>query len=159
VPTGHLTALPPITPEELEAIARSAFVYNRAHRRLGSYLVDCDRAGVTVGLDWLDERFGPGDAGLWPHGAMASLLDHSCALSVVMGRGATDSVAGTVDLRIDYLWAGEPRTSLNAHGEWVSLDSPGTMACARSTLFHPGRRDRPLAVATSVVALATGVRG
>jgi acyl-coenzyme A thioesterase PaaI-like protein len=145
-----------MTPDQLAAIAKSAFVYNRAHQRLGSYLVACDRSGVTVGLDWLDDRFGPQSGGHWPHGACAALLDHSCALSVVMGLGSTDRVAGTVDLRIDYICEGDERTTLHARAEWVSLHSPGAMACARSTVFHPGRADRPLAIATSVVALALG---
>ena len=157
--TGPIEPLPEISPEDLAAIAQSAFVHNRAHSRLGSYLVAADRRGVTVGLDWLDDRFGAAGGSRWPHGAFAALLDHSCALSVVLGLGSADSVAGTVDLRIDYLWHGDERGDLHARGEWVSLSSPGAMACARSTLYHPDRRDRPLAVATSAVALAAGTRG
>jgi acyl-coenzyme A thioesterase PaaI-like protein len=140
---------------DLAEFARWAFAWNPAHRRLGTYLIDWDPSGVTVGLDWDDDRFGDAGSGLWPNGALTSLLDFSCAFSVVMGVGGPARVAGTVDLRVDYLWAGNERQDLRARAQWLTIDAD--LACTRSSIFHPGSADKPLAVATSVLALARAV--
>jgi acyl-coenzyme A thioesterase PaaI-like protein len=123
---------------------------NVAHRELGTQLVALERHGVTLGVAWradLVER----DGGGLSNGVLATMLDHTCSLAVLMTINDERLGGATMGLRVDYLALAEPGRSVHVRAECVHRAS--RVAFVLGSAFHPEQPDAIIARATCTVAV------
>lgn len=112
---------------------------------------------VTLALDWREDLVGNPTSGVLHGGVITSLVDSTSALAVFTRLAAAEAMA-TLDLRIDYLRAAEPRQPVFCEAECYHLTRQ--IAFTRA-ICHQGNREDPLAhgVATFMRASSRAVFG
>ncbi len=97
-----------------------------------------------------DTRFvGDLETGIIHGGVVTTLLDNTCGVAVKTGMEIATSTA-TLDLRIDYMRAGEPGRDI--FGEAVCYKRTRTIAFVRATAYHD-TPDDPIATAQATFIL------
>jgi uncharacterized protein (TIGR00369 family) len=89
-------------------------------RRLGMQVVRVGPREATVRLPYRDELVGDPVRGVVFGGVITTLLDHASGLAVFCSLSELKAIA-TLDLRIDYLRAAEPRCDLVGRAECYKL--------------------------------------
>ena len=123
---------------------------NVAHRELGTEVVALERHGVTLGVAWradLVEREGGGLA----NGVLATMLDHTCSLAVLMTINDERLGGATMGLRVDHLVPAEPGRGVHVRAECMHRGS--RVAYVQGVAFHPEQPDTIIARATCTVAV------
>jgi len=107
--------------EALFGTGRSEMSAHVPHcRRLGMAVVRTGPREAVVRLPWREEIVGDPRRGVVFGGVITTLLDHAGGLAVSCSLAELTSIA-TLDLRIDYLRAAEPRCDLLARAECYRL--------------------------------------
>ena len=156
--------------DKVASIARldDAFAKFVPHNRaLGMVFVDFQQGEATMMIPWREELVGNPATGVLHGGAVTSLLDATCGISIFMRTWKPIPVA-TLDLRIDYLRPATPRRDLYAratcyratrHVAFVRAvayhDDPSTPVASAAGAFMLGTKGRA-AVEASGVAPAAG---
>lgn len=89
-------------------------------RRLGMEVVRTGPCEAVVRLPWREELVGDPRRGVVFGGVITTLLDHAGGLAVSCSLAELTAIA-TLDLRIDYLRAAEPRCDLVGRAECYRL--------------------------------------
>lgn len=135
---------------DLSYVLAVATQTNVAHRELGTEVVALERHGVTLGVAWradLVEREGGGLA----NGVLATMLDHTCSLAVLMTIDDERLGGATMGLRVDHLAPAEPRRGVHVRAE--CLHRASRVAYVQGVAFHPEQPDAIIARATCTVAV------
>ncbi len=107
--------------EALFGTGRSEMSAHVPHcRRLGMAVVRTGPREAVVRLPWREEIVGDPRRGVVFGGVITTLLDHAGGLAVSCSLAELTSIA-TLDLRIDYLRAAEPRCDLLGRAECYRL--------------------------------------
>jgi uncharacterized protein (TIGR00369 family) len=122
-------------------------------------LVSVDPSGAAMAVPWREELVGDPETGVMAGGVITTLLDHVCGLSVscaVIAGGGTFMEFGmaTLDLRIDYMRAAQPRREVIALARCYKLTR--SIAFVRASAFEDSEAD-PVATAQAAFAF-TGPR-
>ncbi len=106
---------------ELFGSARREMTEHTPHcRRLGLEVVEIGPRRATVRLPYRDELVGDPARGVVFGGVITTLLDHAGGLAVFCSLSELKAIA-TLDLRIDYLRAAEPRCDLLGEAQCYKL--------------------------------------
>lgn len=116
--------------------------------------LDGDR--VRIRAPWREDLVGDPDTGVLSGGLVSTLLDHVGGLAVWIAMARFQPIA-TLDLRVDYMRAAEPRRDLIAEARCYRLTR--SIAFVRAWAFEDGP-DNPVAAAqaTYMLGSAGGVR-
>jgi uncharacterized protein (TIGR00369 family) len=109
--------------------------------------LDGDR--VRIRAPWREDLVGDPDTGVLSGGLVTTLLDHVGGLAVWIALGRFEPIA-TLDLRVDYMRAAEPRRDLIAEARCYRLTR--SIAFVRAWAFEDGPED-PVAAAQSAYML------
>jgi uncharacterized protein (TIGR00369 family) len=110
---------------------------------LGLSVVDLGPSEATMRLPYSEKLVGNPETGVLHGGAVTTLIDATCGISVFMKMGRLARIA-TLDLRIDYLHPASPGKELLAHAECYKLTR--AVAFVRA-LAHHGDKSNPVASA------------
>lgn len=113
------------------------------NHELGLSVVDLGPAEATMRLPYSEKLVGNPETGVLHGGAVTTLIDATCGISVFMKMGRMARIA-TLDLRIDYLHPATPGKELLAHAECYKLTR--AVAFVRA-LAHHGDKSNPVASA------------
>jgi uncharacterized protein (TIGR00369 family) len=122
-------------------------------------LVSVGAEGAAMAVPWRPELVGDAETGVMAGGVITTLLDHVCGLSVSCaviagGGGIMEYGMATLDLRIDYMRAAEPRREVIAMARCYKLTR--SIAFVRASAYED---DESNPVATAQAAFAfTGPR-
>jgi uncharacterized protein (TIGR00369 family) len=106
--------------------------------RLGVSVVGVEPSRATVMLPWSEEIVGDPVRGVVFGGVITTLLDQASGLAVQCSLAEFKTIA-TLDLRIDYLRAAEPKADLVAMAECYKLTS--NVAFVRGSAWDRDRDD------------------
>jgi uncharacterized protein (TIGR00369 family) len=106
-------------------------------------VVDLGVAEATMRLPYAEKLVGNPETGVLHGGAVTTLIDATCGISVFMKMARMARIA-TLDLRIDYLHPATPGKELLAHAECYKLTR--AVAFVRA-LAHHGDPENPVASA------------
>lgn len=109
--------------------------------------LDGDR--VRIRAPWREDLVGDPDTGVLSGGLVTTLLDHVGGLAVWIALGRFEPIA-TLDLRVDYMRAAEPRRDLIAEARCYRLTR--SIAFVRAWAFEDSPED-PVAAAQSAYML------
>jgi len=123
-----------------EAFANKAVPHNAA---LGLRAIDFDEGVAVMRLPYDDKLIGNPATRVLHGGAITSLLDATCGMSVFMKLGKPTRIA-TIDLRIDYLRPATPDRDVVARAECYKVTRH--VAFVRATA-HDGDETDPVASA------------
>jgi len=118
---------------------------------LGLQFVTAGPAKVALRLPWREELVVDPDTGVIAGGAVTTLLDHVCGLSVGMAQGGASS--STLDLRIDYMRAAAPRGDVIGEAHCYRITH--NIAFVRGQAYDADPSD-PIATAQGVFVLVAG---
>ncbi len=105
---------------------------------------------VEIALPWREELVGVAGTGILASGPIISLMDNATSMAVWTRRGQFQPQV-TVDLRVDYMRAAVPGTTLIGRGECYKLTR--SIAFVRG-IAHEGDLDDPVAhVAGTFIAM------
>ncbi|MCY1083705.1 PaaI family thioesterase [Archangium lansingense] len=110
---------------------------------LGLSVVDLGAAEATMRLPYSENLVGNPETGVLHGGAVTTLIDATCGISVFMKMARMARIA-TLDLRIDYLHPATPGKDLLARAECYKLTR--AVAFVRA-LAHHGDPNNPVASA------------
>lgn len=122
-------------------------------RALGLALVAASRAPATatMRLPWDASLVGDPETGVLHGGVITTLVDATCGVAVFLGLRAPQPFA-TLDLRLDFFRAAEPRRDVFARAE--CLHATHNVAFVRAVAFHD-TASAPFASAAATFMLAT----
>jgi len=132
------------------------FVEGVPHNRaLGMEVIDLERAVAVFELPYDPKLVGNPDTGVLHGGAITALLDACSGASVFAALTEWVPIA-TLDLRIDYLRAGEPGRNVicRAHCYKVTRN----VAFTRAVAYHDDEQD-PIATSAGTFMLGTKTGG
>ena len=109
------------------------------------------RAGRDCSLAYQDKLVGNPLTGVVHGGVVTALLDHASGFAVFSALEAPTSIA-TLDLRIDYMRAAEPESTIMAMP--FASRSPTSVAFVRGTAYHDSVDD-PIATMVGTFMLAS----
>lgn len=109
--------------------------------------LDGDR--VRLRVPWREDLVGDPDTGVLAGGLVTTLLDHVGGLAVWVALERYETIA-TLDLRVDYMRAAQPRRDLIAEARCYRLTR--SIAFVRAWAFEDGPED-PVAAAQSAYML------
>ena len=107
---------------------------------------------VRIRVPWREDLVGDPDTGVLAGGLVTALLDHVGGLAVWIALGRFEPIA-TLDLRVDYMRAAEPRRDLIAEARCYRLTH--SIAFVRAWAFEDGPED-PVAAAQAAYMLSAG---
>jgi uncharacterized protein (TIGR00369 family) len=113
------------------------------NHELGLRVVDLGTADATMVLPYSDKLVGNPETGVLHGGAVTTLIDATCGISVFVKMARMVRIA-TLDLRIDYLHPATPGKDLLARAECYKLTR--SVAFVRA-LAHHGDANDPVASA------------
>ena len=113
------------------------------NHELGLSVVDLGVSEATMQLPYAEKLVGNPETGVLHGGAVTTLIDATCGISVFMKMARMARIA-TLDLRIDYLHPATPGKELLAHAECYKLTR--AVAFVRA-LAHHGDPENPVASA------------
>ena len=105
---------------------------------------------VRIRVPWREDLVGDPDTGVLSGGLVSALLDHVGGLAVWIALDRFEPIA-TLDLRVDYMRAAEPRRDLIAEARCYRLTH--SIAFVRAWAFEEGPDD-PVAAAQSAYILS-----
>lgn len=111
--------------------------------------LDGDR--IRLKVPWREDLVGDPDTGVLAGGLVTALLDHVGGLAVWVALDRFESIA-TLDLRVDYMRAAEPRRDLIAEARCYRLTR--SIAFVRAWAFED-EPSNPVAAAQSAYMLAS----
>ena len=106
---------------------------------------------VRIRVPWREDLVGDPDTGVLAGGLVTALLDHVGGLAVWIALDRFEPVA-TLDLRVDYMRAAEPRRALIAEARCYRLTH--SIAFVRAWAFEDGPDD-PVAAAQAAYMLSS----
>ena len=106
---------------------------------------------VLIRAPWREDLVGDPDTGVLAGGLVTALLDHVGGLAVWIALDRFEPIA-TLDLRVDYMRAAEPRRDLIAEARCYRLTR--SIAFVRAWAFEAGPED-PVAAAQAAYMLST----
>ena len=106
---------------------------------------------VRIRAPWREDLVGDPDTGVLAGGLVTALLDHVGGLAVWIALDRFEPIA-TLDLRVDYMRAAEPRRDLIAEARCYRLTR--SIAFVRAWAFEAGPED-PVAAAQAAYMLST----
>lgn len=107
---------------------------------------------VRIRVPWREDLVGDPDTGVLAGGLVTALLDHVGGLAVWIALDRFEPIA-TLDLRVDYMRAAEPRRDLIAEARCYRLTH--SIAFVRAWAFEDGPED-PVAAAQAAYMLSAG---
>jgi uncharacterized protein (TIGR00369 family) len=132
--------------------AASVFVDHIPHNRaLGIEVVGMDRATALFKLRYDAKLVGNPDTGTLHGGAITALLDACSGASVFAALPEWAPIA-TLDLRIDYLRAGDPGRDVQCRAQCYKVTR--NVAFTRAVAFHDDEAD-PIATSAGTFMLGT----
>jgi uncharacterized protein (TIGR00369 family) len=129
-----------------------AIPHNKA---LGMRMLDFKRAEASFALPYDAKLVGNPDTGVLHGGAITALLD-ACSGAAVFAALTEWSAIATLDLRIDYLRAGEPGKDITARAHCYRLTR--NVAFTRAVAYHDDEND-PIATSMGTFMLGTKTAG
>jgi uncharacterized protein (TIGR00369 family) len=133
----------------------ASFVVDIPHiRALNMAVQRIDADGVTMVMPYSRHLVGDPESGRLHGGAVTTLVDSVCGLSVLAAMPEPGPVA-TLDLRIDYLRPARPGLPLRAHASCFRLTRQ--IAFVRATAYHE-EMSNPIAAAQAsfIIKAQTG---
>lgn len=121
---------------------------------LGFAFAGVEGRKVRLRVPWRADLVGDADSGVFAGGVVTTLLDHVGGLAVWTALDAFRPLA-TLDLRVDYMRAAEPRRDLLAEAECFRLTP--SIAFVRAWAFEDGPDD-PVAAAQAAYILDSNGR-
>lgn len=109
---------------------------------LGIDVVSADVGKIKLILPYSDHIIGNVDTGTVSGGTLTSLMDTACGFAGVAAL-SKPSLMPTLDLRIDYMSAGEP--GLDIVGEAEAYRVTNNVVFCRGIAYHEGQQDNPIA--------------
>lgn len=147
--------MPPPDKEKPLAVSRG-FVDGIPHNRaLGMKVIEFKRAEAVFELPYDEKLIGNPDTGVLHGGAITALLD-ACSGAAVFAALPTWNPIATLDLRIDYLRAGEPGQAIRARATCYRLTR--NVAFTRAVAYHTDEAD-PIATSMGTFMLGTKAAG
>ena len=129
-----------------------AFVDAIPHNKaLGMRVVDLQKAEATFELPYDEKLVGNPDTGVLHGGAITALIDACSGASVFAALTEWGPIA-TLDLRIDYIRAGDPGKAIRAHATCYKLTR--NVAFTRAIAYHDSEAD-PIATSMGTFMLGT----
>ena len=125
------------------------------NRALGIEVVDMERSMAVFKLHYDAKLVGNPDVGTLHGGAITALLDAASGASVFAALTEWVPIA-TLDLRIDYLRAGEPGRDVQARAHCYKLTH--NVAFTRAVAYHDDEQD-PIATSSGTFMLGTKAAG
>ncbi|MBU2868336.1 PaaI family thioesterase [Pacificibacter marinus] len=116
---------------------------------LGLSLTRIGTADAEIHLPYDEALIGDLETGVIHGGAVSALMDTCCGAAVMAHPDAGVATA-TIDLRIDYMRAAVPKTTIVAIAECFHMT--GSVAFVRATA-HDGTSKTPVATATGTFAV------
>lgn len=111
---------------------------------------------VRIRVPWREDLVGDPDTGVLAGGLVTALLDHVGGLAVWIALDRFEPIA-TLDLRVDYMRAAEPRRDLIAEARCYRLTH--SIAFVRAWAFEDGPEDPVAAAQATYVLSARDGRG
>jgi len=105
---------------------------------LGLTLISIDKGRGVMSVPWREELVGDPETGVIASGVVTALIDHTCGLAINSAMATPQPIA-TLDLRIDYLRAAEPRHELVGLAECYKLTN--NVAFVRGSAWDRDRSD------------------
>jgi uncharacterized protein (TIGR00369 family) len=139
---------PPAKPVQVSRAFVDAIPHNKA---LGMRMLDFKRAEAAFELPYDEKLVGNPDTGVLHGGAITALLD-ACSGAAVFAALTEWSSIATLDLRIDYLRAGEPGKAITARAHCYRLTR--NVAFTRAVAYHDDEHD-PIATSMGTFMLGT----
>lgn len=118
-------------------------------KELGVRVTEFARGEVVLALPYAERLVGDPDTGVIHGGAVTTLLDTACGLSVAFSLDTPRSHA-TLDLRIDYMHPAEPGAEIFAYGHCYKLTK--NVAFVRGLAFQADPED-PIGAASATFML------
>jgi uncharacterized protein (TIGR00369 family) len=113
---------------------------------LGIDVISADVGKIKLILPYSDHIVGNVDTGSVSGGTLTSLMDTACGFAGVAAL-SKPSLMPTLDLRIDYMSAGEP--GLDIIGEAEAYRVTDNVVFCRGIAYHDGQQDTPIAHCTA----------
>lgn len=135
--------------ERMREIAQSMMDAVPHARAIGMQVTDIQRAKAWARAPYRPELVGDPESGVIAGGVLTALLDNVCGVAVVAALDKYASTA-TLDLRIDYMRAAEPRRDILAMAHCYKVTR--TIAFVRA-LAYERHEDDPIASATAAFML------
>jgi uncharacterized protein (TIGR00369 family) len=133
------------------AVSRG-FVDGIPHNKaLGMKVVELERAQAVFQLPYDEKLVGNPDTGVLHGGAITALLDACSGASVFAALSEWSPIA-TLDLRIDYLRAGDPGRDITCRAHCYRLTR--NVAFTRAVAYHDDESD-PIATSMGTFMLGT----
>ena len=110
---------------------------------LGMELVEHDENGLVLRLPYSEKIIGNPETGVIHGGAITTLMDQACGLSVAIALAPEFDVTPTIDLRIDYMRPAEPGKDVFAFVE--PYRKTRQVVFTRGIAYQDGDRERPVA--------------
>jgi uncharacterized protein (TIGR00369 family) len=129
--------------DEKTRIARQYIEALPHSRALGMELLEMGDGWAVMALDWRADLVGDPETEVVHGGVVTALLD-TCGGSAVMSHPSAPRGTATIDLRIDYMRAAEPRRRIFARAECYRITR--SVAFVRG-LAWTASRDEPVAAA------------
>ncbi len=114
---------------------------------LGIELISVEQGAGVMRVSWRDDLVGDPATGVLAGGVITTLLDHVCGLAVA---SLHQSGTATLDLRIDYMRAAEPRRPVIGAANCYKLTR--SIGFVRATAYESDPND-PIATAQAAFAL------
>jgi uncharacterized protein (TIGR00369 family) len=131
-----------------EMLPQLASVAAHTHA-LGFRWVGREAERIRIAVPWREDLVGDPETGVLAGGLVTALLDHAGGLAIWAKMGEFRPVA-TLDLRVDYMRAAEPRRELLAEARCYRLTS--SIAFVRAWAFEDDPSD-PVAAAQAAYML------
>jgi uncharacterized protein (TIGR00369 family) len=139
-------------PSEKPLRVSRGFVDHIPHNKaLGMQMLEFKRAEAVFELPYDEKLVGNPDTGVLHGGAITALLD-ACSGAAVFAALTEWSPIATLDLRIDYLRAGEPGKTITARAHCYRLTR--NVAFTRAVAYHDDETD-PIATSMGTFMLGT----
>jgi uncharacterized protein (TIGR00369 family) len=113
---------------------------------LGIDVISADVGKIKLILPYSDHIVGNVNTGSVSGGTLTSLMDTACGFAGVAAL-SKPSLMPTLDLRIDYMSAGEP--GLDIIGEAEAYRVTDNVVFCRGIAYHDGQQDTPIAHCTA----------
>jgi uncharacterized protein (TIGR00369 family) len=122
-------------------------------KALGLTLDDIGSGTAQISMPYSTELIGDLETGVIHGGAVSAMMDTCCGAAVMSHPKANFSIA-TIDLRIDYMRAATPKTTITTTAQCYHITN--SVAFVRATATD-GTSDTPVATATGTFVVEQGL--